>query len=133
MTTDSLAGATTRAAGGQSVRKGPGESESGQHAVVKAGQGGDLAARDGEHQQPVRVGDPGPRVADVKAERGLAVGPGRYQPVAAALPDRRQEPARQLAALVLQRKRWHGQPDIVGEQGNDIINVAALEGPGEPL
>ena len=81
------------------------------------------------------MGGPGLRVADVEAERGLAVGPGRYQPGRPARPERggREELRGQLASLVLERERRHGQPGVVGEQGDDAIHVGGLEGPGEPI
>ena len=55
----------------------PGEPEDAQRAGVgEAGHGADLAAREGEHEYPVREGDGELRLADIEAESGLAVGPG---------------------------------------------------------
>ncbi len=58
---------------------------------------------------------------DIEAERGLPVGPGRYEasPAARAEPGGGEEPGGQVAAVVFHRKRWHGQPDVLGEQGDD--------------
>ena len=53
-----------------------GESEAGQDAVVKACHGADLAAGEGEDEQPAGVGDAGMRVPEVHAVGGLVVGPG---------------------------------------------------------
>ena len=68
------------------VGQGPGEAEAGQVGVVEAGDRADPVAGQGEDHQAVGAGDAGPGVAQVDAERGLAVGPGRDQPVGAALP-----------------------------------------------
>ena len=38
---------------------------------------------------------------------------------------------RRLAAPVFQRHRRHGQPDVVGEQGDELVHVAGFEGLGE--
>jgi len=38
----------------------------------------------------------------------------------------------QVAALVLERQRWHRDHGVVGEQGDDRRDVAALERVGEP-
>src|SRR5215467_16322770 len=56
---------------------GAGEAEAAEDGAVEAGHRADPAAREGEHQQPDGVRPPGPRVAGVKAERRLAVRPGR--------------------------------------------------------
>ena len=71
-------------------------------------------------------------VTHVHTERGLAIGPGGDQPDPASLPeDQREEPRGQLAALVLQRNRRHGQPGVLGQQGDDAVHVRRLEGPGQ--
>ena len=76
----------------------------------------------------------GLRVADVDAEGGLAVGPRRDQPGPLEPDGRRgQEPVRQVAALVFQRNGRHGQPDVLGQEADDAVDVLGLEGPGEPL
>jgi inner membrane transporter RhtA len=69
------------------------EAEDGQRTVVgEAGHDADLVAREGEHDYPVGVRDRGARVADVEAERGLAVGPGRHQAGEAAGAERGRGP-----------------------------------------
>lgn len=37
------------------------------------------------------------------------------------------------ALAIRQRQRWDGQPDVLGEQCDDAIDVGCLEGPGKPL
>jgi hypothetical protein len=75
------------------------------------------------------------RVADVEAERGLAVGPDRHETGGAPRPERGRgpEPGGQLAALVPQRYRRHDQPDVLGKQGDDLMHVTCFVGLGEPL
>jgi hypothetical protein len=77
----------------------------------------------------------GLRVAGVEAEGRLAVGPDWYQAGGPAGPEcgRREEPACQLASLVFQRQRRHGQPDILGEQRKDAVHVGRLKCPGQPV
>ena len=77
--------------------------------------------------------DGGVRVVDVAAVRGLAGRAGRNQPVPprTAERDRCQEAGHGRATLVLQRQRRHPQPRVVGEQGDDRVDVAALERLGE--
>jgi restriction system protein len=77
----------------RSVGQRPGEPEDAQHAVVgEPGHGADLAAGQGEHDNPAGVRDRGPRIADVEAERGLAVGPDRHEPGGAPGPERGRRP-----------------------------------------
>ena len=44
-----------------------------------------------------------------------------------------QVPGGQVAALVLQWMRWHRQRDVLGEQGDDALDIANLVGAGEAL
>src|SRR5215831_3035817 len=119
---------------GTSVGQGAGEAEPGEHAVVEPRDAADPAAGQGEDLQPRRAGDARVGVPDVGAEGGLAVGAGRDHPVGAALPEghHTQEPRRQLTALVLQRDRRHAQQDVVGEQGDEGVDVAGVVSAGEP-
>ena len=52
-----------------SVGQGSGKAEPWQDAGFEAGDGADLLAGEGQHEQAVRVGDRGVRVAQVQAER----------------------------------------------------------------
>ena len=72
-----------------------------ERAGVEAGHDADLVAGEGEDEQPCRVTDPGVGVLDVEAERGLPVGPGRYEagPAAGAEPGGGEEPGDQVAAV----------------------------------
>src|SRR6202042_3133227 len=62
-------------------------------------------------------------------------GPGRHETGGAAGPERGcgPEPGGQLTALELRRYRRHDQPDVVGEQGDDLMHVARFVGLGKPL
>ena len=44
-----------------------------------------------------------------------------------------KESSGEFAALVLQRDRGHGQPGVLGQQGDDAVHVRRLERPGEPV
>jgi len=104
--------------------------------VGEAGHRLDAVAAEGEHEQPVGVRVLGScRLAQVGAEGELAVGPGGDEPVGAPVAERDlgQEAGDRAVALVLQRRRRHGQPGVVGEQGDDAVHVTGLVGAGEPL
>ena len=91
-----------------SALQGAGEAEVGQDAGVEAGHGADLAAGEGDDDQPGRVPDASLWVLDVHAEGGLPVGPGRYEAGPPVWPERGggQVPGGQVAALVNQWVRW---------------------------
>jgi cytochrome d ubiquinol oxidase subunit II len=112
------------------------QAESGEHAAGEAGHRLDAVAAEGEHEQAVRPRVLGSgRFAQVGGEGELAVGPGGDDPVGAPVPERDlgQEAGDRVVALVLQRRRRHGQPGVVAEQGGDAVHVAGLVGAGEPL
>jgi hypothetical protein len=46
---------------------------------------------------------------------------------------RGQEPVSQVAALPFERNGRHGQPDVLGQEADDAVDVLGLEGPGESL
>jgi cytochrome bd ubiquinol oxidase subunit II len=112
------------------------QAEPRQHAAGETGHRLDAVAAQREDEQSVR-----PRVlafcrfAQVGGKGELAVGPGGDEPVGSAVAERDlgQEPGDRAVPLVFQRRRRHGQPGIVGEQGDDAVHVAALVGAGEPL
>ncbi len=112
-----------------------GQAEVGEDAVVESGQGADPSSRQGEDEQPVAVGDRRVVVSHVQAEGGLSVGPGGHQLVApSCLEDhRRMEVSDQLPAVVLERDRRHGEPNVPCQQGDDAGHVACHEGVGEAL
>ena len=93
------------------------------------------SSRQGEDEQPVAVGDRRVVVSHVQAEGGLSVGPGGHQLVApSCLEDhRRMEVSDQLPAVVLERDRRHGEPNVPCQQGDDAGHVACHEGVGEAL
>lgn len=74
-------------------------------------------------------------VAQVTAERGLPVGARGDEPEHVEAPagrDSREEPGDRRRTAVLERLRRHRQRSIVGKEGDDGVDVAALEGVGEP-
>ncbi|HEX3961970.1 MAG TPA: hypothetical protein VHZ03_35965 [Trebonia sp.] len=101
------------------------------------GQGTDLAAGQGEDEDPAGVGKRGLRVADVEAEDGLDVGQGRRQTGGATGPERGRgrgpEPGRQLTALGPQRHGRHDQSGVLGQQGSERLHVTRLVDLSEPL
>jgi hypothetical protein len=72
------------------------------------------------------VADAARRVAHIGAEGRLPVGTGRHEANGAPLPehDRGVEPPSELEALVFERDRRHGDPYVVGEQRDELIDVA---------
>jgi hypothetical protein len=72
---------TTWVASSGVFRHGAGESEVGEHAAVgEEGDLGDVAARECEHEQPVRARNVCLRAREVAAEGGLTVGAGWHEP-----------------------------------------------------
>src|SRR5205814_1252877 len=128
-----LASRPARELPGASRRLGGRQAEPREHAAGEAGHRLDAAAAEGEHEQAVGLWAAG--FAQVGAEGELAVGPGGDEPVGAPVAERDlgQEAGDRAVALVLQRRRRHGQPGVVGEQGDDAVHVAGLVGAGEPL
>jgi hypothetical protein len=110
-----------------------GESEAGEHAVVETGDGADLVAGEGNHEQSHRVEHSAAGVSHVWPERRLAVGPGRDDAVSASLlqGDGAEEAGGELASLVFERR--HRKLHVLAEERDDRLDVACLEGSGEPL
>ena len=102
----------------------------GEHtAVGKERDLGDLAAGEGEYEQPVRARDLGSWAREVAAEGGLTVGARGdepQRPVVACTADA-EEVLDCPGALVLVGVGRHGQPRVVGEQRDDRVDVAVLE------
>jgi hypothetical protein len=115
--------------------KGAGQPESREDAVVgEAGDAADAVAGESEDEQPVSVADRGVRVAQVAGEGGLPVRPGGDEPgPPGPVPERNlaQEVPDRVTSLVLKRERRHGEPGVLGEQGDDRLDVAAFERVGE--
>src|SRR5262245_42453285 len=111
------------------------EAEPGQGAAVKAGHGRDACAGEGQDHQLDGIEAAGLRVAGVEAEGGLAVGPRWYQPGGPARAEccGCEELGGELASLIFQRQWRQGQPDVLGEPGDDAIHVGALKCPAKPV
>ncbi len=97
-----------------------------EHTIVKAGDGADLVASEGEddHAGSAAVVGGG---AKVEPERRLTIRSGRHE----VIPPARAEEAgveagHEVAALVLERNGWHGSVNIVGEQGNQRIDIGGF-------
>jgi len=86
-----------------------------------------------QHDHSVGAGDRCLRVREVAAERGLGVSAGWHhtQGRAAQLRAVAKEGGDRLVALVLERLGRHRDRGIVGEQGEDVVDVAALDGVGK--
>ena len=92
----------------------------------------DPVALEREDEERVWPRDLGLGGREVDAERRLRVGARRHEQRRAA-PERAvvQERADHVAALVLVRLRRHRQPGLVGQQGDDRVGIACLDGVGK--
>jgi len=112
--------------------------ETRQQAVVEeAGDARDPAAVQGEHDHPIPRGGRARRVrTDITPERWLAaVRPHRGEPEpqgSAAEHEHGQQARGVLRPPEADRPRRHRQPRVVGQQGDQDVDVAALERVGEP-
>ena len=107
-------------------------------AVAKPGDGGDPVAFEGQNEDRVGGRDPSLRVGEIAAEGRLGVGPRGHdaqRPATHLLPVA-EEGADRVLSLVLERQRRHGEPGVVGEQSDHLVDVAALdrlrEAPNQP-
>jgi hypothetical protein len=101
--------------GWSGVRQRPGESEPRQCGALEAGEGTDLVAGEGEHEQACAVEEP-VRGTDVGGECRLAVCAGGHEAVFAVRAEQqRPELGDDRLALVLERHRRHGHEDVVGK------------------
>jgi hypothetical protein len=98
-------------------------------AVGEPGHGGGLVALEREDEQSVWPRDRGLGGREVATEGWLAIGARRHEPQGRAAADGAvvQEGADRDPALVLVRLGRHRQPGVVGEQGDDGVDVADLE------
>src|SRR4029453_15929396 len=95
-------------------------------AVVEAGDGADPVAREVEDEKAGPVADAG-RGAEVCPERRLTVGSRRYEVEPPARADHPcAEAGHDITAFVFEGERWHREEDIVGEQGDQSVEVAGL-------
>src|SRR6266508_50570 len=102
-----------------------------EHAVVEAGEGADPVAGEGEDEQAGPMADAAGG-AKVGPERRLTVGSRRDEVnPPARVEDAGEEPGHDVAALVFEGNRWHGDVDIVGEQGDQRVQIPGLVGADE--
>src|SRR5215469_4689421 len=108
--------------------------ERAEHAGVEPGHRADLRSGEGEHHDTVGVALSALRPAQVHAERRLAVSPDRYdlEVVARGEHERGQELSDEGAAGVDQRDRRHRQPDVSGQECDELADGPALVSRGEP-
>jgi hypothetical protein len=82
--------------------------------------------------RPLACRMPACGVGAVDREGGLAVGSGLDQPVAVPVREELGEAAGgDGAAAVLERAGRHGEPDVVGQQGDEAVEVSGGVGGGE--
>lgn len=81
------------------------------------------------------MGDRGVGIAQVVGDCWLAIGSGGDHAVAALVAEHnaRVEACNEVVALVFERDGGHSQPDVLGEQAEHGLDVACLEGSGEPV
>jgi hypothetical protein len=70
--------------------------------------------------------------AQVGPERRLTIGSRRHEvnPPARA-EDAGEEAGHDVAALVFEGNRWHGEVDVVGDQGDQRVQIPGLVGADE--
>ena len=103
--------------------------------VEEPGHASNPASDHREDEKPGRARDRPLALRQVAAIGGLGIGAGAHQPEATLAPPRgagAQKGRHRLWAVVLVRRWRHGQPRVVGEQGNDAVDIACGEGGGEP-
>jgi hypothetical protein len=109
-----------------SARKRSRQPEPWEHAVLEARDGADPVAREGEDEEAGPVAD-ACRGAEVRPERRLTVGSRRYEVEPPARADHAcVEAGHDVTAFVFEGERWHGEEDIVGEQGDQCVEIARL-------
>jgi hypothetical protein len=98
-------------------------------ALAEPGDGRDALAGEREDDESVGTSDRRLGVGEVAAEGGLAIGPREHQPEVRAAAGRAvvQEGGDRVRALVLVRRGRHGEPRVVGEQGDNAACVTALD------
>jgi len=100
-----------------------------QAAVAEPGDGRDVVAFEGDYEQSVAAYEVGLGVWEVAPEGGLTVGPGGDESQVAA--EQRGAVVDECGdggvALVLVRFGGHCEPGVVGEQGNDTVDVTVFE------
>ena len=72
------------------------------------------------------------RGAEVGPERRLTVGSRRYEVEPPARADHAcVEASHDVTTFVFEGERWHREEDIVGEQGDQVVEIAGLVGADE--
>jgi len=106
--------------------------EAWEHAVVEAGDGADAVAGEREDEEVAGpVADAG-RAAKVGPERRLTISSRRHEVIPpAGAEEVGVEAGHEVAALVFEGNRWHGDEDIGGEQGDQRVDIAGLVRAGE--
>ncbi len=124
----SLSGSRRSALGWECSR----QAEVREDANLEAGDCADALTRERHDKETERAIKVGAGVASVHRERGLAIGSGRRE-AAVVIDDSDvgEEAGTLVETAVLERKRWHAQAHVVGEQRDEAVNVVALEGRGE--
>ena len=108
--------------------------ETGEHTVVEPGQSADLLTCEGEHNQAGTVAGTAVRTAQIGAKCRLAVCPRGYEVVHPGLTENTGvEAGNDVAALPFQGDGRHGHLHVVGEHGEQLVDVAGLVRPHEPL
>src|SRR3984957_16517336 len=113
--------------------KRPRQPEPWHHARGEAGDRGDAVVGDRDDMQSVGPEDTSVRVAYIHAERWLAVGAGRYHSEGPTGPedDCCEEPTGHVHSPVLQHRGRHGDPDVLGEQPYQGLEVGSFQGVGQ--
>src|SRR5262245_15503434 len=116
-------------------RQGAREFEALQGSVVEARYGRNLISAQGQHQKADEVQDWGVAVPEVHAEGRLAIGAGGHEPPRDLgwWSDGPKELPSLRSALKLQGQRRHGEPHVLGEDGDNTVEVTGFEGTHEPL
>src|SRR6266567_3412711 len=122
ITERSMAGPAYSLSAGERSR----QTKPGQHAVLEAGHAADPMAGEGEHEEASRMADTS-RGMYVEPERRLTVRAGRHEVVIAASAEQEgTEAGHDIAALVFEGHGRHRHEDVVGQQGNQRVEIGGF-------
>jgi len=98
--------------------------------VAEPGDGGDPLALESQHEHGVGARGRRLRVGEVATEGRLGVGPGGQEPErpATEIFPVAKEGADRVLSLVLERHRRHREKGVVAEEGDHLVDIAALYG-----